>query len=170
MNAISGADRQIITAENVRREADHLNQLNIDQMATLLTQRSADRMSSQEVIFKASENTRPNITPQNDEKVDLVGPPAPPPPPQATRGRGQNRFRGGYHGYRGRGKGRGRFSNNGLYKRVTAEQAGVSEQSCLLCGDPNHKFRDEKCNILDKNLWHLNAKNVSKGHIRPPHA
>ena len=80
LNAISGADRQIITAENVRREQEHLTQLNIDQMATLLTQRSADRISSQEVIFKATENTRPNVTPQGDEKVDLVGPPVPPPP------------------------------------------------------------------------------------------
>ena len=103
MNAINGADRVIITAENVRREAEYLNQLYIDQMATLLTQRSADRIQSQEVIFKASENTRPNLTPQSAERVELVGPPAPPPPPPDTRGRGQNRFRGGYHGNRGRG-------------------------------------------------------------------
>ena len=149
LNAISSADRQIITAENVRREQEHLSQLNIDQMATLLTQRSADRMPAQEVIFKATENSRPNVTPQSDEKIDYVAPPAPPPPPQAGRGRGQNRSR---NGNRGRARGRGRFSNNGLYKRVTAEQAGVNEQSCLLCGDPNHRFRDEKCKYHGQKL------------------
>ena len=154
LNAISSADRQIITAENVRREQEHLSQMNIDQMATLLTQRSADRMSAQEVIFKATENSRPNITPPGDEKIDLVTPPAPPPPPQARRGRGQ-RFRGGF---RGRARGRGRFSNNGLHKRVTAVQAGVSEQACLLCGDPSHKFRDEKCRYHGQRLMPSKCK------------
>ena len=115
--------------------------MNIDQMSNLLTQRSADKLSASEVIFKATETSRPYVTPQGDEKVDLVTPPAPPQPPQPGRGRGQ-RFRGSYRGARG-ARGRGRFSNNGLHKRVTAEQAGVNEQSCLLCGDPSHKFRDE---------------------------
>ena len=126
----------------------------------LLTQRSADRMSAQEVIFKATENSRPNVTPQGDEKVDLVAPPVPPPPPQAGRGRGQNRFRGGY---RGRARGRGRFSNNGLYKRVTAEQAGVSEQACLLCEDLTHRFRDEKCRYHGQKLMQSKCKKCFKG-------
>ena len=85
--------RAIIIAENVRREAEHLTQLNIDQMATLLTQRSADRIQSQEVIFKASESSLPNLTLPSAERVEMVGPP----PPPAVRGRGQNRFRGGYN-------------------------------------------------------------------------
>ena len=74
LNAISSADRQIITAENVRREQEHLSQMNIDQMATLLTQRSADRMSAQEVIFKATENSRPNVGGKDSEVASEVAP------------------------------------------------------------------------------------------------
>ena len=62
LNAINSADRAVITAENVRRESEHLTQLNIDQMATLLTQRSADGIQAQEAIFKASESSHPNLT------------------------------------------------------------------------------------------------------------
>ena len=150
LNAISSADRQIITAENVRREQDHLSPMNIDQMANLLTQRSADKLSSQEIIFKATETSRPNATPQGEEKVELVTPSVPPQQPQPGRGRGQ-RFRGGFRGARG-ARGRGRFSNNGLNKRVTAEKAGVPEHTCLFCGDPSHKFRDEKCRYYGQRL------------------
>ena len=161
MNAINAADRAIITAENVRRESEHLTQLNIDQMATLLTQRSADRIQAQEVIFKASESSHPNLTLPNAEKVDMVGPPLPPPPPQAARGRGQYRGRGGYS--RGRGRGNWRFPTNGLHKRVSAEQAGVNEHSCLLCGDPSHKFRDQVCKYFGQKLMGSKCRKCHKG-------
>ena len=88
MNAINAADRAIITAENVRREAEHLTQLNIDQMATLLTQRSADRIQAQEVIFKASESSHPTLTLPSAERVEMVGPPPPPPPTPSREGQG----------------------------------------------------------------------------------
>ena len=121
LNAINAADRAVITAENVRRESEHLTQLNIDQMATLLTQSLADRIQAQEAIFKARESSHPNLTLPGAEKVDMVAPPQPTPAPQAARGRGQYRGRGSYS--RGPGRGTWRFPNNGLHKRVSAEQA-----------------------------------------------
>ena len=160
LNAINADDRQIITAENVRRESEYLSPLNIDQMANLLTQRSADKLSAAEVIFKATENTRPSVAPQGDEKVDYVSPPAPPQPTQAGRGRGQG-FRGGY---RGRGaRGRGKFAGNGSRRWVTAQQAGVDEHTCLLCGDPSHTFKDKKCKYHGQRLMPSKCKKCYKG-------
>ena len=134
--------------------------MNIDQMSNLLTQRSADKLSASEVIFKATETSRPYVTPQGDEKVDLVTPPAPPQPTQTGRGRGQG-FRGGY---RGRGaRGRGKFAGNGSKRWVTAQQAGVDEHTCLLCGDPSHTFKDKKCKYHGQRLMPSKCKKCYKG-------
>ena len=158
LNAINSEDRKIITAENVRRESEYLSPMNIDQMSNLLTQRSADKLSSSEVIFKATETSRPNVTPQSDEIIDLAAPPAPPQP--AGRGRGQG-FRGGF---RGRGaRGRGKFAGNASRRWVTALQAGVDEHTCLLCGDPSHTFKDKKCKYHGQRLMPSKCKKCYKG-------
>ena len=91
LNAISSVDRAAITAENVRRESEHLTQLNIDQMSNLLTQRSADNIQAQESIFRASESSHHNAPLPGTEKVEMVAPPQPV-GPQAYRGRGQSNY------------------------------------------------------------------------------
>ena len=130
-------------------------------MATLLSQRSADGIQAQEAIFKASESSHPNAPLPGTEKVEMVAPPQPPAGPQVARGRGQYRGRGGYS--RGRGRGNWRFPNNGLNKRVTNEQAGVSEHACLLCGDPSHKFRDQVCKYFGQKLMGSKCRKCHKG-------
>ena len=161
LNAISSADRSAITAENVRREAEHLTQLNIDQMSNLLTQRSADNIQAQESIFKASESTHPKVPLPGTEKVEMVAPP-PPAGPQAFRGRGQSRGRGAYSN-RGRGRGNYRFPSNGPNKRVTNEQAGVPEHCCLLCGDPSHKYKDPACKYFGQQLMPSRCRKCKVG-------
>ena len=161
LNAINAADRSAITAENVRREAEHLTQLNIDQMSNLLTQRSADNIQAQESIFKANENSLPKVPMPGAEKVNLVDPP-PPPGPQPFRGRGQNRGRGAYNN-RGRGRGNYRFHNYDPNKRVTNEQAGVPDHCCLLCGDPSHKYKDPACKYFGQQLMHSKCRKCKVG-------
>ena len=165
--AISSSDRQLITNENARRSTENLTPLNIDQMATFLSQRAADKMNYQELIFKASEYAGQAATPQQEEKIDIV---APPPP---TRGRGQSRYRGGRGGYghRNRGRNRGGFNGNGRQFRgpqqrrvfVTAEMAGVPEGACLLCGEHDHKFTDPKCKYNGKKLMPSPCRKCLRG-------
>ena len=165
--AIGSSDRQLITTENARRSTEHLTPLNIDQMATFLSQRAADKMSYQELIFKAADSSSHAATPQQEEKIDIV---APQPP---TRGRGQSRYRGGRGGYgnRNRGGNRGGFNGNGRQFRgsqqrrvfVTAEMAGVPEGACLLCGDHDHKFTDPKCKYKGKKLMPSPCRKCLRG-------
>ena len=156
--ALSSQDRQFINTENARREGQNLPPLNLDQMTDALIKRQADGLQfSDQYVLQVDHEQIGNV--QN--RTPVV------PQPRGT-GRGRI-FRGKYTSNRfptqdqpqtplNRGRGafrRGNFrggGRNGPTNRrigtkpfVTNAMVGVGRNECLLCGSPEHGFKDEKC-------------------------
>lgn len=161
--AISSSDRLYINGENARRSTHSMAPMTLDQMSDSLSQHAADKMSfhDREMIQM---NKSDNLDVQNIAPVIEY---------QKNRnGRGQDRPNFNANNNRRPLPISGQPNNlyqqsprQGQFKRfqprpdqnmrrnlpppakyfVTPAMAGVEKNSCLLCGDPGHLFKSEKC-------------------------
>ena len=158
--ALASQDRQFINTENARREGQNLPSLNLDQMTDALIKRQADGLQfSEQYVLQVgcpdpeqigAVQHRTPVVPQprgagrgrtfRGRYTSNRFPPQDQPHTPLNRGRGAFRrgnLRGGRNGPSNR-----RLGNN---KFVTNSMVGVNRNECLLCGSPEHGFKDDKC-------------------------
>ena len=166
--AVNSSDRQAVNSENARRGGENLPPLTLDMMANFLSRRNADKMNyDPEKVYKvidAPVGDNPDSAP-----IAYV------PERGGHRGRGSHRG----HQYKQQGHGgpnngqRGQVSNN-RYQRgnlhggrstkfVTNEMANVPPKSCLLCGEYDHGFKDQKCRYAGNPLMPSAYRACNKG-------
>ena len=190
--ALSQADRLLINSENVRRASQNLVPLNLDQMSNYLIKHAADKMSyrdqhiflaeeaPEQPVFPVYENVRQQTrgntrgqfrgrgSGQQRQQYNRQGG-NPIQDFQPNLARGNDKFRRGqYRGNRGQGanagqRGRNMNYDSRGYKFITCEIANVTKNSCIMCGEADHHFKNEKCIYKNEPLMPSPCKKCSIG-------
>lgn len=171
--ALSNSDRVCIHNENARRNTHNLGNFSLDQMADHLQALAAEKISyiKEPVLLTQEELTNRHV--DNVQEMNQRRGGANPnrdrnfvrnSQPQLGNGQFNSKFRG-RGGYKQTNQRDHYKQTDRKYDRpfVTHNMVNVEKNACLLCGDYNHTFKQQKCPYFNNTLMASPCKFCNRG-------